>query len=74
MVLFPGRVVYQRCIYPAGIYLLKCSNRNTGTRCELCSSVSIVNFEHVISGWVGPCQPSFLNLSTIILHEQELYP
>ena len=21
-----------------------------------CSSVSVVNFEHVIAGWVGPCQ------------------
>ena len=54
--------------FPASIYLLKVSNRNTITRCEirrsgifivnfehiftLCSSVSIVNFEHVIAGWV----------------------
>ena len=58
-----------------GTYLLKVKNRNTKTRCEicskltikipersqlhfvlpftLCSSVSIVNFEHVIDGWVG---------------------
>ena len=68
-----------------GIYLLKVKNRNTRTRCEiystltiktaerrhwrgsaifivkyaefghishLCSSVSIVNFEHAIVGWV----------------------
>ena len=45
-----------------GIYLLKVSNRNTGTRCEICSmltvktpagrqwrrsGVFIVNFEHI---------------------------
>ena len=46
----------------AGIYLLKVNNRNTRTRCEICSkitivtyftpcsSASIVNFEHVIAG------------------------
>ena len=49
----------------AGIYLLKVNNRNTRTRSEICSkltiktpkrrqlrhsSVSIVNFEHVIAG------------------------
>ena len=39
---------------PAGIYLLRVNNRNARTRCEICSkftpcsSVSIVNFEHVI--------------------------
>ena len=51
--------------FPAGIFLLKVNNRNTRTRCEICSkltiktpyftpcsSVSIVNFEHVIAGWV----------------------
>ena len=59
----------------AGNYMFKVNNRNTKTRCEicskltikipersqlhfvlpftLCSSVSIVNFEHVIDGWVG---------------------
>ena len=31
-------------ICPAGIYLLKVNNRN--------NSVSIVNFGHVIAGWV----------------------
>ena len=45
---------------PAGIPLLKVNNRNTITRCEICSEltikksiahVSIVNFEHVIAGW-----------------------
>ena len=54
---------------PAGIYLLKVNNRNTRTRCEICSKftiktperrqwrpfgVFIVNFEYVISGWEVP--------------------
>ena len=52
-------------INPAGIYLLKVNNRNTRTRCEICSKLTIkiperhcvvlvsyiVNFEHVIAGW-----------------------
>ena len=49
---------------PAGVYLLEVNNRNTRTRCEICSvltimaperrqcsNVSIVNFEHAIAGW-----------------------
>ena len=36
---------------PASIYLLKVNNRNTRTYFIPCSSVSIVNFEHVIAGW-----------------------
>ena len=68
-------------LFSAGIYLLKVNNRNTRTRCEICSkltihqnddngvilvsllltlniftpcsSVSIVNFQHVIAGWVS---------------------
>ena len=44
----------------AGIYLFKINNRNTRTRCEICSKltikipvsiVCIVNFEHPIAGW-----------------------
>ena len=74
------------CHCPAGIYLLKVNNRNTRTRCEICSkltikipddanvltasfwypycylwiyftpcsSVTIINLEHVIAGWVVP--------------------
>ena len=49
-------------IYPADLYLLKVSNRNTRTRCEICSKLTIktlewsqwcrsvvfiVNFEHI---------------------------
>ena len=53
----------------AGNFMFKVNNRNTRTRCEICSnltikiperchyftpysSVSIVNFEHVIADWV----------------------
>ena len=48
----------------SGIYLLKVNNRSTRTRCEVCpklpiktlyftpcSSVSMINFEQVITGW-----------------------
>ena len=50
------------CNIPAGIYLLKVNNRNTRTRCEICSKLTIntperrhwrrsgvfiVNFEHI---------------------------
>ena len=50
-------------IIAVGIYLLKGNNRNTRTRCETCSKLTIkiperrqwrffiVNFEHVIAGW-----------------------
>ena len=44
--------------YPAGNYLFKVNGRNIRTRYEICSkvthcsSVSIVNFEHLIAGWV----------------------
>ena len=44
----------------AGIYLLKVNNRNTRQGVKyvqiyftFCSSVSVVNFEHVIAGWTG---------------------
>ena len=30
------------------IYLLKVNNRNTRKRCEICSGVFIVNFEHIL--------------------------
>ena len=49
-------------LFPAGIYLLKVTNRNTRTRCEICSKLTmktperrqwrrsgvfIANFEHI---------------------------
>ena len=51
---------------PAGIYLLEVNNRNLRKKVwtmfkvivdfehisHFCSSVSIVNFEHIITGWV----------------------
>ena len=43
--------------FAAGNYILKVNNRNTRTRCEVCSkltaysSVSIVNVEQVNAGW-----------------------
>ena len=32
-------------VYPVGIYLLKVSNRNTRTRCEICSKLTIKTLE-----------------------------
>ena len=41
--------------YPAGIYMLKVNNRNTRTRCEICSklTIKIPVYWHVNAGWVG---------------------
>ena len=50
-------------VFPSGIYLLKVNNRNTRTRCEVCSKLTLkiperrqwflfVNFEQVIASWV----------------------
>ena len=42
---------------PVGIYLLKVNNRNTRTRCEICSKLTIKtperrhNFKHVNADW-----------------------
>ena len=61
-----GRMCSKLTIKPAGIYLLKVNNKNTRTRCDiyskltiktperrqwLRSGVLIVNFAHVIAGW-----------------------
>ena len=55
-------VLFFNSSWPAGIYLLKVNNRNTRTRCEICSKLTIntperrqwrrsgvfiVNFEHI---------------------------
>ena len=55
-----ARCLLQKHIYSPGIYLVKVNNRNTNTRCEICSKLTllsllltcrsgvfIVNFEHV---------------------------
>ena len=59
---FTDEVVIQCDVPPAGIYLFKVNNRNTRTRCEICSKLTIktperrhwrrsgvfiVNFEHI---------------------------
>ena len=64
--------------YPASIYLLKVNNRNTITKCEIssnltiktpyftfCPIVSIVNFEHVIDGWVSFISIDYKTFSTL---------
>ena len=38
-------------IYQAGNYMFKVNNRNTA-KCEICSKLTIVNFEQLNSGWV----------------------
>ena len=49
--------------FPVGIYLFKFNNRNTITRCTICSKLTIkttenkdtiVNFENVIAGGITP--------------------
>ena len=46
-------------IYPAGIYLLKVNNRNTRTRFEICSKLTIKTPER--RHWVG--NPFLVNFS-----------
>ena len=48
-------------MFPVGIYLLKVNNRNASFSC---SSVSTINFEHVIDGWILNYKCSFYTLST----------
>ena len=33
-------ILFPFSAFPVGIYLLKVSNRNTGTRCEICSKLT----------------------------------
>ena len=51
---------FKRGHHPVGIYMFKVDNRNTRTRCEMCSkltiktpcsSVSVVNFKQVNADW-----------------------
>ena len=83
-------------LFPPGIYLFKVNNRNTRTRCAICSkltiktserrqycrsgvfivnfehishlvpcsSVSSVNFEHVIAGWVDNAKTNGIKFKT----------
>ena len=69
------KTILDKCIFTVwnmpeydqvAIYILKFNNRNTRARCYICSkltpcsTVSIVNFEHVIAGWVFFFNPYFL--------------
>ena len=54
---FTLEIIY---VFPVDIYLLKVNNRNTRTRCEICSKLtiktperrSIAHFEKVNTDWV----------------------
>ena len=39
------KAIFRTEAHPAGIYLLKVSNRNTRTRCEICSNLPIKTTE-----------------------------
>ena len=58
-------------INPAGIYLLKVNNRNTRTRCEICSKLTIKTPErrHFISPRNTRKPKGFLEFSRIIKWE-----
>ena len=53
---FTKQNIYERCSregyllwhYPMGIYLLKVNNRNTRTRCEICSKLTIKTPERLL--------------------------
>ena len=55
LVEFLQSIYYEVDVISMIFYVVKVNNRNTRTRCEICfkscSSVSIVNFEHVIATW-----------------------
>ena len=42
---FTETEIFKQVIFPAGIYLLKVNNKNTRTRCEICSKLSIKTSE-----------------------------
>ena len=46
--------------YPAGIYLLKVYNRNTKTRCEICSNLTVKTPERRQNDVIGVVLVSFL--------------
>ena len=58
-----------------GIYLLNINNRNSRTRCEICSKlrtsrrsgIFIVDFEHAVSGWVAVTGAMLLIFIMIII-------
>ena len=54
-------------MYPAGIYLLKVNNRNTRTRCEICSKLTIKTPERHHWCRSGVFIVSFENISHLVL-------
>ena len=38
------KIVFLVSLFPVGIYLLKVNNRNTRTRCEICSKLTIKTY------------------------------
>ena len=40
-IIFKSTLIQMTKVYAAGIYLLKDNKRNTGTRCEICSKLTI---------------------------------
>ena len=46
--------------FPVGIYLLKVNNKNTRTRCEICSKLTIKTPERRSSHWVHSSVPYFM--------------
>ena len=55
--------VYQWIYYPSGIYLIKGSNRNTRTNCEICSKLTIKTPEWRRSRCSGVFIVNFENIS-----------
>ena len=53
-------------LQPAGIYLLKVNNRNTGTRCEICSKLTIKTPERRHWRFKPCCSASVVNFEHVI--------
>ena len=53
--------------YPAGIYLLKVNKRNTRTRCEICSALTIKTSERLHSRSSGLFIVNFEHISHLVL-------
>ena len=68
-------LLYSHCNYseqlyginPAGIYLLKVNNRNTRTRCEICSKITIKTPERRHWRRSGVFIVSFEHISHLVL-------
>ena len=47
--IFQHASIYHKRHIPVGIYLLKVNNRDTRTRCEMCSKLTIKTPEHIVN-------------------------